>query len=287
MDALVVGFILFHPDFDVLNQTLNYFKQKVKYIVLYDNGMNQKTKKKFMASNYILIGDGSNKGVAAALNAIMDYADKRFNAEWVFVSDQDSSFSDNIIDEYTKLFNDDSIGAICPEVIKNSGNLELDIPNVSYRNVKRCPTSGMAMRVSDWKKIGKYNEKLFIDYVDYDICEKLLINKKRIVRIKNTFLIQRLGNAKNNSLILFIGNVLNSDRIKKSALLFNHSPKRNYFFVRNGIFYIRTYHQYISVKKEIYFMVKWELKKIIFERYRIRQLRAIFHGITDGLRNSI
>lgn len=286
MQDLVVGVVLYYPNFESLKVTLNFFKTQVKHIILFDNGMDAELREQIISLNVHLIGNGKNIGIAAALNAIMDFADKSLKSKWVLVSDQDSSFTENIVSEYTKLFSDDSIGIICPNIVK-SNNQNLKKNNVGQMDIGRCPTSGMAMRVSDWKRAGKYNEDLFIDYVDYDICEKFILMNKRITRLNNVYLIQQLGNVSEIKGLMLLGKLLKSQRLEKAAMTFNHSPVRNYYFVRNGIIYVRTYKDNIDVKKEIFFIVKWELKKLLFEKKKISQLRSTVLGVHDGVKYSI
>lgn len=287
MKRMIVGIVLYNPTIEIVINTINNLETDASSVVAYNNGATISDLKSLSDIGVNIIGSGDNVGIAKALNSIMEFAlsyDK--TTEWVFVSDQDANYSKNILCHYEKYLDQDDVGIICPNIIKNSEELPA-YNSKEISEIKRCPTSGMAMRTCDWEKIGGYNDDLFIDYVDYDICEKVILLGKKIVRINNAYLIQSLGKINRVMWIYKLGQIFDNDRIKKMSMIFNHSPKRNYYFVRNGIIYIRTYAKDISVLKEMLYICKWELKKLIFESQKIQQVGAIFKGIKEGLKYEI
>lgn len=283
MTKFAVGFVLYKPNISTLEDTIDQFSDYSDEIVLFNNGISDSDLAYLRKCNRTIIGSGENIGIASALNGIMSYVKENFTADWVIVSDQDAKYSGNIINAYSKFTNDPNIGAICPQIVKTD-NSQLFVLEDVFMEVERCPTSGMAMRVSDWLKVGKYDDDLFIDYVDYDMCEKILLNNQKIIRTKKVALIQNLGNSSRVKSVYLVGKLLRSSRIKKMATIFNHSPKRNYYFVRNSIIYLKKYGQYIDKRKECMFIFKWELKKLLFEEKKLRQLKAIRDGLKDGFR---
>ena len=122
---------------------------------------------------------------------------------------------------------------------------------------------------------------MFIDYVDYDICIKLKIAGYFIYRINSAFIIQELGKAQVIKFIEKIGKLLNVKKIINFSHTYNHSPLRNYYFVRNALFYQSKYKNYIDLNKDRMFVLKWELKKLLLEPKKLAILESIFHGYKD------
>jgi rhamnosyltransferase len=221
-----------------------------------------------------------NKGIAAALNEGMRISES-MGAEWVLSLDQDTTFSETILQEYIKhIPHLDHPGAVSPRIIKrdeeDKGN-----PNKEVELIEKCPTSGFFMSVEAWKKAGQYDEWMFIDYVDYDMCMRLKINGYNIYRINNAFIIQELGKLKIHPLVHRIGDLMNCSTIKNFSITYNHSPFRNYYYVRNCLYYINKYSQFLDVRYEKKHLFKWELKKLVLEPDKIGNIIAILRGIKD------
>lgn len=280
-----IGFVMYYPDMTKLKETLQKFSKYSHEIVLYNNGLKDNDLDFLKNLSVNVIGTGKNVGIAKALNEIMRYARDYYTADWVFVSDQDAGYIGNVFEEYSKYADDPEIGVICPSIVKKLGGKQPVYNLVNgYEEVQRCPTSGMAMRISDWEAVDGYNDDLFIDYVDYDMCEKIILLDKKLIRLKSVILVQSLGKSTKISWMYQLGTLIHSKRIETMATVFNHSPKRNYYFVRNGIIYVRTYHNEIHVLSELKFIFKWELKKLIFERNKIKQFMAFINGLIAGVK---
>lgn len=281
---LCIGVVLYNPDIIQLKVNMEQLNSLGTAVVYFDNGSSNIADIRNVLKNtsFPLIEAKINLGIATALNELMKYA-KSNEIDWVLSMDQDATVSDNTITEYLKYIEDSEIGIMCPKIIK----LGVDVNNKKskidkVKQVEKCPTSGTFLRTSVWEEVGGYDDDLFIDYVDYDMCIKVRVAGYKILRISEAKLFQNLGAVTKISSIYLLGNLLNSNRIKKAAYTFNHSPKRNYFFVRNGIFIIKKYKKNINVRHEYFFIIKWELKKLLFESNRIEQFKSIRSGIKDS-----
>ena len=63
-------------------------------------------------------------------------------------------------------------------------------PKPLFDKVERVIASGNIINLVEWKKVGKFDEILFIDEVDYDLCYKFIRDNKNIIRFNNVFLNQ-------------------------------------------------------------------------------------------------
>ena len=227
-----------------------------------------------------LITLSDNKGVAHALNIGMKEAESR-GITWVLSLDQDSVFDTKLLKEYLRhLHSLASPGALTPRIIKRSEK-EKEYPVEDVEVVDKCPTSGFFLSVKAWNEVGPYDDWMFIDFVDYDMCMRLRIHGYQIYRINTTYLVQELGRLKIHVWIRRIGDLINSDRIRNFSVTYNHSPFRNYYYVRNGLFYINKYKKWLNVSYERKHLVKWETKKILLEPNKIKNIKAIILATRD------
>lgn len=283
-DVFVAVIVSYNPTpFVLANNVSNLCHQGFDVIVV-DNHSDNISEIKSVLQDATVIELAGNLGIATALNYGMREAKKR-GATWVLSSDQDTEIDTGLLDAYRDFLNLDHVGALCPSIYKRGESKT--ITNMGeVEEVKKCPTSGFFIKMSVWETIGDYNEWMFIDYVDYDICIRLRIAGFRIYRINTTFIIQELGKMEVHKLLYQIGGFLHWKRLQNLATTYNHSPLRNYYFVRNSLYYIHKYKRHLSSSAEYKHLIKWELKKILLERDKIANIKAIVRGIRDYKKNS-
>ena len=270
--------ITYNPDLNRIKKNIdNLLRQGSRIIVVDTNSENVDLISKI--SGIQLIRLKSNKGIATALNVGMDQAGKNGNS-WVLSLDQDTEIAPNLLHEYKNaLKKKDDIGALSPQVIKRGESVFKD--NNLLEKIDKCPTSGFFMTTDLWKKLGKYNEWMFIDYVDYDMCIRIRTSGLSIYRVGTTYILQELGKLHVNKFFYSLGTWLHINKLKNFALTYNHSPFRNYYYVRNALYYINKYSDSLDVRYEKNHLIKWEMKKFFLERNKIKNIKAALKGIHD------
>jgi len=228
----------------------------------------------FNKGNYTLIENPVNLGIARALNQICEWSLEN-QYKWVLTLDQDSICPEGMIDHMKRFIEMKDIGIICSK-FKNilslsSNNNRNKIEDIEFEYVENCITSGSLMSLDAWKKSGKFDDRMFIDCVDYDICLKLRLSGYKILRDNFVIINHCVGNAK---IIKLLG---------KNIIVYNHSAIRNYYFVRNYIFIIRKYQKDIRPFKRILYVIHWEIKKILFEPNKRDTIKSAMSGFFDGL----
>lgn len=271
--------VTYNPDLVRLERNISNLLQQKFSIIIVDNHSENVDQLKDLFSNVTIRELSENMGIAAALNIGMREA-KAYGATWVLSSDQDTEFDVSLLNEYLRFLTLENVGALCP-VIHKRGEENLLTWEKQTEEVEKCPTSGFFIKMSVWDIIGEYDEWMFIDYVDYDLCIRLRIAGFRIFRVNTTFAIQELGNRKVIKWLNQIGKIFHWRRIQNLSITYNHSPLRNYYFVRNSLYYINKHKEYLSVSEEYRHIIKWELKKILLEKDRIANMKAIIKGIRD------
>ncbi len=270
--------ITYQPSIKRIKDTINTLQKQGFKVIIVDNCSNNNDEIKNIIPKNQIIVLGKNYGIARALNVGMKYI-KDHGGQWVLSCDQDTIFSDNMLDEYKKYIAYPQVGALCPRIIR-VGEIANSC-NLTYEIIDRCPTSGFFMKVDLWESVGGYDNWMFIDYVDYDMCKRINNNGYLIYRINSTYIKQELGKLHIIGPIYRFGRIIKCKKIQNFAKTYNHSPVRNYYFVRNALYYLKKYRNSVKVSKELSFVFKWELKKILLEPDRIRNIKSIIKGVKD------
>lgn len=164
------------------------------------------------------VSDVTNPGVSAGYNRASDFA-LRNGFTYLLLLDQDSTFDscDYIqacIEKAGKL---PHIKLFVPQVVTTSGcrmspvRLRLKIPTrFVFQAGREYPmksagiiNSGMFVEVNAMKKAGGYNEKVFLDYSDYQFVDRLSVLYKSFYLIDRK-LIQDFSNEETDSDKLFV-----------------------------------------------------------------------------------
>lgn len=281
-NKICAGIITFNPNMQRLIKNIQVLKKQCNDIVIIDNSSKNINEIKAISNqlDFYLISLDKNYGIAKALNILMNYADT-LSYEWVLSLDQDTIVANNLIYEYKKYLNLNKIGALSCNIKKLNEKITNERTEREYEEIDRCPTSGFLCNIKVFKKTRGYNEWMFIDYVDYDICMKIKLEDYKIYKINSTYILQDLGKLKINKTLFFVGNMLNLKKIVNFSHTYNHSPIRNYYFVRNSLYYINKYKKYINYKNEYKKIIKWEIKKILLESNKYANIKALSKGIKD------
>lgn len=303
---LWAGIVLYNPSLDRLRENISKILPDVDGLTLYNNGIDKETEiylSSIENEKIISIGDGTNKGIAFALNRIMEDA-KAHDANWVVTFDQDSvsprDFIQHIrirIEEHTN----EHLGIISPLIVDKRRIYPANgvIPTaVEDYYVKMCITSGSCTFVPAWEEAGKYDEYLFIDLVDNDFCKRVLANGWKILRMADVELDHEFGNIQPRSkkitdfyrfICKMIPNKNLAVNISKLAYKKNVSPLRVYYTNRN-IIYLNNklkalggigYDSY-NAKTYFGFMLFFNLPSIIRSKEKKKIIHAIYRGIKDG-----
>lgn len=268
---ILASIITFNPDIQRLKENVLSVQNQVNSILLIDNGSDNikeivETVKQVHKVNVIY--NNKNLGVAKALKQAMEYATMQ-GFDWVLTLDQDSVCSDNLIKHYLEYSSIKDIGIITCNIIDRNLESRHVIPCQGYEEIKSCITSGSFMNVDIYKKLCGFNEKLFIDCVDFDICAQMIESNYRIIRIYYDGLLHEVGHGKTVKLLW------------KKYETYNHSELRQYYMARNWFYlslkYPLQYNLLLTIIKEL----RTWIILIIYERNAIKKIHARIKGIRD------
>ena len=238
--------------------------------------------------NIVHINMNGNKGIAAALNSGAEYAFNCEGSDYVFFFDQDSRPKYNDMQKLLSCFissgvSADSQLAMCGPAYYDT-RLQRVAPFIKFSNffmrridpdgnssidVDYIITSGSLVSSLAWSVIGKYDESLFIDYVDIEWCLRAKSLGWRVIGIPSVIMEHTLGEEPIN----VFG--------KKLPV---HSPLRHYYFFRNCIALLRRDYIPIAFKlRELCFLPVRFLVYSIFTSDKKSHISKMCQGVVDGL----
>lgn len=291
INNICAGIVSFNPDIERLNENIDAIKEQVSKIFLYDNNSDNVLEIERLVkriSNLVLIKGEKNKGIASALNRIIDIANKN-QFSWCLTLDQDSICSPNLINSFSKYINDDKIAIICPFILNNGkytieSMKDLDLPKCQIiTDPMKCITSASLTNINIIRKIGGFNEKLFIDCVDTDINCRIMENGYKILQDNEVYLIQTMGKAKKIRVLNALYSLTNFDSLRKVMNVPVYGNLRLYYMSRNSRYIRKIYHNPSRKISAAYMFAQFLYFTLFFpvKRSRIEMWKSIIKGFRD------
>ena len=285
MPRIAAGITLYEPEMTRLKENIDAVLKQVEKVYLVDNASTElgafKTE---IRSNdrVVLIENRENLGVARALNQMCAEAE-RDGFEWILTLDQDSLPQEDMLKSFSKYIGDESVAIITPRYIDdNEPETVMSASIKAFETVDRCDTSASLTRLSVWREVGGFDEKMFIDYVDFDFCTAVTEHGYSILRDNETVLRHRLGRAQEITFFMPLGRLFRIKKLQKPIFTYNHPPFRTYYFVRNAIYYRYKHRGSINTAREKRAVFRWVMLKLLFEKHKTAQLKAVMRGKRDA-----
>lgn len=259
------GIVTYNPDLDKLKRNIDAVRGQVDTVYIFDNGSKNIDDIIRLAGSCKVIQSKKNVGIALALNTLSAQAMKD-GSEWLLTLDQDSEVYPDIIEMYSS-FTDSADSLTCYRKDRNINNTQdtddlTDEPDF-------CITSGNLIRLSAWKAVGGFNNRLFIDMVDVDFCFRLKKHGYRILRLHKYGFLHEIGDG---SYVKLFG---------KKHFTGNYSAFRKYYIFRNMSYIIRKYHlkkHYYSYKR----LGMMFVSTLLFENDRLNKCGSAIKGFVHS-----
>ena len=267
------GIVLYNPDIDILKENIKSIYPQVDTLIIVDNNsIETKNVSEFIENyeNITFIKNNINVGIAKALNQIMEYA-YMMNNEWVITLDQDTVCPSNIIEIYKKYIDLPKIAVITPRIIDRNDIHITYKDSLDYEKIDRFITSASMNNTSVWKKVGRFDERMFIDFVDFEYAYRIIEYGYKAIRVNKVKVLHRLGDLQ----IKHIG--------KKKIHVGNHNPSRKYYYSRNAYYCHKKHRQLYSIKIFVMDIGKMIVKTLLYEKSRRYKLKNIILGLRDGI----
>lgn len=270
------GIVLFNPDINRLKENISAVIVQCTHIYLVDNGSSNIDEvltilKEFNQSKISVICNSVNQGIAKALNQLTAAAQKD-GFEWILTLDQDSVSPSNIIEEFVKYTNNQDAGMLCPVIYDRNKGVVIEARN-GYKEIDGCIISGSLLNINVWGKIGGFDEGMFINGVDFDICYRLRKMGYKILCIQSVVLLHELGHIEYHRFLF------------SKVLVKKHSAFCKFYIARNTVYLARKEHS--SIVKAVLQNVKLFLIAVCYEEDKWRKIEKIFQGTIDGFKCEI
>ncbi len=269
---VLAGIVLYNPEPIRLKENIDAIHQQVDTVLLIENGSTNKDYKVHLTGydNILYIDNHASMGIAYALNQICGYA-YTHGYEWALTLDQDSVATPGMVDTYKGIAKD-NIGIIgC--YIEDRNYKE---PNQErYEGTFGVPwviTSASFTNVKAWKKCGGFDNEMFIDFVDTDICYSMRNAGYKILITFHTKLIHELG----------INTTIKHIPLIKRIQVENHNSVRKYYRERNLIYLTRKYKDY-SIISTLKTTLKDIAAVVLYEHNKLPKLWAMAKGLCNGI----
>lgn len=261
--------VLYKPELELLSRNISQvLKTSISSVILIDNSPNELDNSFLLSFNSKIISyvyNNGNKGIAYGLNTGLKIAEN-LGYNWVLQLDQDSIIPTNMIDVYNTFLvcSHEKVGLLCPTILQGEGKETGDIACVSHSLF--AITSGSLINIRAWNDIGCYDEKLFIDGVDHDLCIRLRQKNYQIIQFDQLYLNHRLGIVKRKKILGY------NIRVKVG-----YPPLRMYYIVRNYHYIKKKYKTPDLANHPVYNQKLWKKYRIIFlfENNKIQYLFSI------------
>ena len=287
MIKLAACVVLYNPDDTIFENILTYGNYVDKLIVV-DNSLKKNNLlidrlNEVFESKLIYINNNDNLGIATALNQACDKAIE-LQFKWILTMDQDSSFIN--FDHYKK----------CLEKVQNVNNIALLAANTDKEGYSTCDinecscnyredkfsviTSANIVNLEYFEEIGRFNDKLFIDMVDYDYCLRINIKKFKILYFPDVFVEHKLGEVHLRTNIF----------TRKKKYKTEHNAQRAYYISRNSLYLSKNYGKYFPKEFGMLHILNIVFihdvtKILLYEIDKWNKLKAKFIGLYHFLIN--
>jgi rhamnosyltransferase len=223
--------------------------------------------------NVVVLRNQDNLGIAAALNRGVEKAEA-LGCEWVITLDDDTLVSTTYVDDlYGFIYNAHPVSLGLVALRRDDGDTNIPNGENGLKFKRTLITSGCLFKITAFQKVGGFDEGLFIDLVDFDFCTKLRKSGLTIVLMNKVGMDHQVGNSR--KLRLLGGNIL----------IYNHSPFRLYYQMRNVFLFAKKHLKFDPLLCLFLLLdvIRLPLKALLYENQKLARFFYLSIGLRDGV----
>lgn len=291
---IVAGIVTYEPDLERLRENLLSIISQVDAVIVFDNSAGHSDLIAGLLSDLggsaEVMSNGENLGVATALNLLAVAAVER-GAKYLVTLDQDSVSPPGMVDILLEAMGQ-RVGVVTPYIVDRNkitvaDYRDMDLPMIEvYRQPARrgAITSGSLVDLKAWSHVGGFDDRFFIDYVDYEFNQRIMGAGYAIVRANRTYLLHEVGRARKTWLKVPRRDLSGHWRLE-SFYSFGHGAERCYYKARNRVLFTRKHGRELGISHEgIWQIPQQVVLTVLFETEKLDKVKAFWRGIIDGVR---
>jgi rhamnosyltransferase len=255
---------------------------QVDHVVVVDNGSSTETEQHLDELETRLgckvIRNCQNLGIAVALNLGLKYA-LEAGFDWVCTLYHDSQVSDGFVSKmlgaYQQAPRPERVALVAPSYVDRESGVKMRLKRACNGQILTAMTSGSMVPLSAVRKLGLFDESLYMDAVDIEFClrarrEGMLILQSPAV------LLHSLGRTSYYHLFGLCFGVT------------NHAASRRYYMTRNRLRLLKRYAaDWPWTWRESRTMLVDAAKIAVAEDNKWSKFRAIAAGIADACKGKV
>jgi rhamnosyltransferase len=282
----ICAVVVTHHPRSHLDESLAVLAPQVSELLIVDNGSSAPKLAELSAAAAMagatVLALGANRGIAHALNVGLRAAQLR-GCQWLATFDQDSLASPAMLREMLHAAQSypgaERVAVISPVHVDRRLGISLATRTAEsegplWRVQRTAMTSGNLVDVAKVSAVGGFEEGLFIDYVDHELCLRLRRHGYEVLEARHARLQHSLGEVSAHPLG------------RQSLRVTNHSAVRRYYMSRNRLIlwgrYARTEGSW--VRRDMRGFVTELAGIVLFEEQSLAKLRMIARGAWDAIR---
>lgn len=284
--ARVCAVIVTHFPPAPLDASLAALRSQVSELAIIDNGSPAlkvvELRASAAAAGATFLALGTNTGIAHALNMGLELAQQR-DCTWLATFDQDSLAAPGMIAAMLRAARSyplsDRVAVITPVHVERESGVSLaervaELEGQNWRVLKTAMTSGNLVDVAKVSALQGFEEDLFIDYVDHELCLRLRRHGYHVLEASQARLLHSLGS-------------MSAHRLGwRSLQVTNHATTRRYYISRNRLILWRRYALTESswVRRDIRSFAGDLIRITLYESQPLAKLCMIGRGVWDAIR---
>ena len=168
----------------------------------------------------------------------------------------------------------DSIGIVAPVIVDRNIGVVGHNPKNGWSEVRTCITSGSYNNIDAWRKVGGYDESMFIDSVDFEYCYRLRKNGYKVIQVSRVQLSHELGESQKRRFLHWQIDVN------------GHNAFRKYYIARNNVYYPLKHHLWLHFIRGNLRNIWMLIVTSVYEDEKTEKRKEICRGWKDGFRGS-
>lgn len=198
MMTIVTVVSLYNPNSNNIETISRYLPYLDRCILMDDSEEQTSTQlleKLIKNSNVEYVWNEGNVGLCKSLNAGIKKAIE-LGADWILIMDSDSDFYNDILSVYKRTVASKKYNQVALLAPQHNYNRHKRIPQVGIRVLKYAMLSGCLLNVDAIKAIGMFDERFFIDGLDYEWCLRAVKNHYKVIECSEAVINHNPANEK-------------------------------------------------------------------------------------------